>query len=221
MALQYRCAPLPAEWPGVPTPQRKPSPFKANWGSTIALLAAELRHLGARDVVLRLAVRDDQIRGDGGVFAKARIQNAAVILECKVGPDRLSFPCDRFNWWEDNVRAIALALEALRKVDRYGVRAGKQYEGFKALPSGDWGSVELQPLTPARAAARMLTLAECDEDDQEELVEIIVRDSLEARFWLRCAQVKVHPDHQGGSTVLFQELQQIKQVLAAHHGVTF
>jgi hypothetical protein len=37
---------------------------------------------------------------------------------------------------EANVRAIALALEALRKVDRYGVtKRGEQYAGWKALPS--------------------------------------------------------------------------------------
>lgn len=42
--------------------------------------------------------------------------------------------------WEDNLRAIALALEALRKVDRYGVtRRGEQYTGWKQLTAGDSG----------------------------------------------------------------------------------
>jgi hypothetical protein len=39
--------------------------------------------------------------------------------------------------WQHNVRAIALGLEALRKVDRYGItRRGEQYAGWKALPAG-------------------------------------------------------------------------------------
>lgn len=51
-------------------------------------------------------------------------------------PVELRFPCDRFNHWKDNVRAIALALEALRKIERYGVKQGAQYAGFyKALPA--------------------------------------------------------------------------------------
>jgi hypothetical protein len=42
-----------------------------------------------------------------------------------------------FPAWQNNVRAIALALEALRKVDRYGVtRGNEQYTGFRALGSG-------------------------------------------------------------------------------------
>ena len=36
--------------------------------------------------------------------------------------------------WQANVRAIALALEALRAVDRYGVsKRGEQYTGWKAI----------------------------------------------------------------------------------------
>lgn len=213
MALEYRCAPLPEVWPSEMTRQRRPSPFKANWGSTLALLGAELRHLGARDVVLRLAVRDDQIRADGGVYAKARIQNSAVILECKVGADRLSFPCDCFNWWEDNVRAIALALEALRKVDRYGVRAGKQYEGFKALPSGAGATVTL---SASAAAQRLVTLCSDLFSETE-----ILTNTKHATFAIRRASRNAHPDSDGGSTEAFQEVQEIKRVLGAHHGVTF
>lgn len=40
----------------------------------------------------------------------------------------LSYPCDTFTTLQDNLRVIALALEALRMVDRYGVtRRGEQY----------------------------------------------------------------------------------------------
>jgi len=42
-----------------------------------------------------------------------------------------------FPAWQNNVRAMALGLEALRKVDRYGItRGNEQYTGFRALGSG-------------------------------------------------------------------------------------
>jgi hypothetical protein len=50
----------------------------------------------------------------------------------------MSFPCDTFDDWQDNLRAIAKSLEALRMVDRYGVtRNNEQYRGFTALGAGD------------------------------------------------------------------------------------
>lgn len=63
----------------------------------------------------------------------------------------LRLPCDTFSYWKDNVRAVALALEALRKIDRYGVRTGSQYAGFKALPADD---VEMTPELAADFIAR-------------------------------------------------------------------
>lgn len=61
---------------------------------------------------------------------------ANVCLDPNPAPVELRFPCDRFTHWKDNVRAIALALEALRKIERYGVKQGAQYAGFyKALPA--------------------------------------------------------------------------------------
>jgi hypothetical protein len=52
----------------------------------------------------------------------------------KFGP--LSYPCDRFQTWDDNLRAIALSLEHLRAVDRYGVtKRGEQYQGWAQLPA--------------------------------------------------------------------------------------
>lgn len=213
--LEYRCAPLPAVWPGEPTARRRPSPFKVNWTSTIRLLETELRALKARDVVLRLAVTEDQIRVDGGVRANARIKDPSVILEFRSGPDLLSFPCDRFNWWEDNVRAIALALEALRKVDRYGVRTGRQYEGFKALPGGASPVPASAPLSVDEACIRLERTVEVAVDAWK-----IKIDPQSAREAIRRASRITHPDSIGGSTKAFQELQEIRRILSAHHGVS-
>jgi hypothetical protein len=51
---------------------------------------------------------------------------------------RLVYATDACEDWRHNIRSIALGLEALRAVDRYGIsRRGQQYAGFRAaLTSG-------------------------------------------------------------------------------------
>lgn len=49
---------------------------------------------------------------------------------------QLTYATDQFTEWQDNVRAIALSLEALRAVERYGVSKGRQYTGFALLEAG-------------------------------------------------------------------------------------
>jgi len=66
------------------------------------------------------------------------------------------------------VRAIALALEALRKVDRYGVRSGSQYAGFKALPPGDFAAA----MTPELAAATEMMIQGALQQWLAELVQV-------------------------------------------------
>jgi hypothetical protein len=57
-----------------------------------------------------------------------------ISFDSEHGP--LRYATDQFIGWQDNVRGIALALGALRAVDRYGVtRRGEQYIGWKAIPA--------------------------------------------------------------------------------------
>jgi hypothetical protein len=46
-------------------------------------------------------------------------------------------PCDKYTDWEANIRAIALTLEHLRAVERYGATTEKQeqYTGWLRLPA--------------------------------------------------------------------------------------
>jgi hypothetical protein len=135
------------EWPGTLTPAaaRKRSPFTTAsprsyvrnavpLSSTLELLDRELRMIGGRDVELLVAIAPDQFRLDGQPRAQAKAEHPGVILSLQSRHGQLSYPCDTFTTWQDNLRAIALALEALRKVDRYGVTShGEQYRGFLAL----------------------------------------------------------------------------------------
>lgn len=51
--------------------------------------------------------------------------------------DTYQFAVDQFPTWQDNLRAIALGLDALRRVQRYGiVKEDEQYTGWKQLTGG-------------------------------------------------------------------------------------
>ena len=124
-------------WPGVETHRRRRAPFTAHFGSTMQLLGRELRVLNGKLVVVQLAMHEGDFRNDGLPRANARAYHPGVVLafESKWGP--LKYATDEFSDWLDNLRAIALSMEALRKVDRYGVsKRGEQYTGWKQLPSG-------------------------------------------------------------------------------------
>lgn len=120
--------------------------FKSSWTSTTALLRREVDMIGARvdtEIVLQVQTTDYWLRKDGGIRAEAKVTGDGVIVSFDSAHGPLRYACDQFTgrWgtpgWQANVRAIALGLEALRKVDRYGVsKRGEQYTGFTALPAG-------------------------------------------------------------------------------------
>lgn len=118
------------------------SPFRATWGSTEQLLDRELRALHARDVVVMVNVTEADIRIDGRLRSNARPATPQAAIAFTTPKDPMLFACGRFRTWQDNIRAIALGLEALRKIDRYGiVQSDEQYRGWKALNAGgypDW-----------------------------------------------------------------------------------
>lgn len=131
--IPYDIRPL-GPWTGPVTKDRTYSPFKATWTATLGLLDRELRALSARRWILQIDVSERWIRQDGQLYARAQPASPAVrvAFESRHGP--LTYACDRFSDWQDNVRAIALSLEALRKVERYGVAGrGEQYRGWVAI----------------------------------------------------------------------------------------
>lgn len=112
-------------------------PFRAAYSDTLDLLGRELDKLGAHAVVIQLALDEGEIRNDGLPRAHARPRHPGVIVsfESKHGP--LRYGTDAFPDWQANLRAIALGLEALRRVERYGIgKRGEQYQGWKRLEAG-------------------------------------------------------------------------------------
>lgn len=129
------------EWPGVmtPGPRRKAAPFSATLASTLDTLHREIRSLAdtvkqERTAELLVAIPAGAFRQDGRPYANAKAEHPGVVFSMESRHGRLSYPSDRFLTWEDNLRAVALSLESLRRVDRYGVTAhGEQYRGFLEL----------------------------------------------------------------------------------------
>lgn len=209
--LDYTHAPLPKQWPGKVRPgghRRPASPFKTQWSGTERLLAAELRHLKAKDVVIAVDVKGlGYFNQMGRLRADARPTSPHVILSF-TRPDgvRLHFPCDKFAVWQDNVHAIALALESLRRVDRYEVTRGdEQYVGFAQLPAGKSGAMSNED------AAGLL------EQHSSLPAHTILAEAAVASVAIRMAKRAAHPDA-GGSDAAFVKVGEAADIISTLHG---
>ncbi|MBS3177728.1 MULTISPECIES: hypothetical protein [unclassified Pseudoclavibacter] len=185
------------EWPGTLTVVRRRSDFASTWTQTLELLDRETRMLGGKNVRLQVAIPPQHFRLDGRPRATAKAEHPGVILTLDSKHGALSYPCDTFEHWMDNVRAIALALEALRKVDRYGVTTGgEQYRGFLALEG---------PPSMTNDSAWQILWHAAWEDERP-------ADNVTARETIRAAQRRTHPDN-GGSAAAFQRVTEAEQYL--------
>lgn len=202
-------------WAGEKTKERIRSPYSAKWGTTLEDLKRELRALDAENIVLQLDIPATRIRNDGYPYQNATAATPGVILsfQSKHGP--LRYSADLYTDWESNLRAIALTMQALRSVDRWGVlKRGEQYTGQRALPAST------QPVMSTEQAARVvadLAYRVGGGPHAYGAAERILADRDEMRARYREAAVSAHPDA-GGSTDEFQRLQEAKRILDAHHG---
>jgi len=212
--IDARFRPLdPSSWPQPLTRLRRSPQFRSPLSATLDLLGTELEAIKARDIVIETAHAQRDIRNDGWPRADARVPSfPGVILSFDSTHGPLRYLTDTFeggsyyvsgkgsqriHGWEANLRAIALSLEALRAVDRYGVsKRGEQYRGWGALPPGT-------PMGPAMTfdvAARVMNLDPSDVD----------RDALHRSF-RRQAKV-LHPDA-GGDADDYRRLVQARDLL--------
>lgn len=143
MILRFR--PI-TQWPeGWPNEDGRASPFSATYEDTLVILERELDMLGASDVTVAVDLANARgIRVDGGLKADAKVEYRGVVVSFDTRDHgHLTYSCDeftRFNRteaWRANLRAVALGLESLRRVERYGIaNRGQQYAGYAELGSG-------------------------------------------------------------------------------------
>lgn len=188
---------------------RERSKFTASWSNTLDLLEREVYALQTRgmdDPVLMVDCTEQDLRIDGQLRANARLGTNAVALafESRRGP--LLFRCDRYNarpysrdgmqeLWQHNLRAIALTLEALRAVDRYGAtESGEQYVGYRAIEGR-------QEWSPAQA--------------RDELLSIVGKEyaRLPNDHLVKRARRTSHPDVHGGQRDLWDIVERASRVL--------
>jgi hypothetical protein len=159
-ATRYPLA-WPLGWARTPAPQRRRAAFAASHTITqegasglvtrrqtraltvadaLKRLSGELGRLGATRELLstNVEVRLDGLPRSGQ--SEPRDPGAAVYFQLKGQPRCLA--CDRWDRVADNIAAIAQHIDALRRIDRYGVGTLEQaFAGYAALPpqaSHDW-----------------------------------------------------------------------------------
>jgi len=200
MSCRFTFRPV-VQWPSNKTRRPKPSVFRVQYQVTLDLLDKELTMLGVNQAVIQLDLPESKIRMDGLPYSNASPDFQGVILsfDSKYGP--LRYATDVFDRWRDNLRAIALGLEALRKVDRYGItKKGEQYTGWKQLPASiDGFSDEF------KAAAFLSRHSGLD------VREVLKSRDTKTRAFRKAAQ-KLHPD-KGGAARDFDLLNKAKNLL--------
>jgi len=163
--------------------------FSASLTSTLRLLRDELRHLSAKQVLVELDVWERDIRLDGYPRANAKVHSPVVAVSFQSQHGPLRYVCAEYDDWRDNLRAIALSLQALRAVDRYGVsKRGEQYRGWKELP------VSTDPAAHMDADQARAYLADAWGGD------------------VRRALFETHPDH-GGDPDEFRKVQRARELV--------
>lgn len=204
--IRWQIEPMP-HWPYPEAKQRRGSTFGASWSATLDLLDRELDMLAVRGVpALRVVASDADVRQDGMLRATARLSHPGVALSFESARHgALTYPCDTFvasggslSSWQANVRAIALGLEALRKLDRYGIAGrGEQYAGWRAIESPT-SRPTFASVADARQWLRDLTGSSMEFDNG---------------VLLRRGAREAHPDRNGGDRVLWDRYDAARQLL--------
>lgn len=129
--------PFPLQWPPgcdrTPARDRIPSRFITGMFRAVSSLRTELERLGAENVVI---TSDLATRANGTPYGSAGDPGIAVWFIWDAAERVIS--CDRWVSAAENIRAIALTIEALRGMDRWGASSVlvRAFHGFLALPPG-------------------------------------------------------------------------------------
>jgi hypothetical protein len=210
MALVYTITDLPPVWPGKRATYHKTAPFKSLWSRTEKALERELKHLGARKVEISIDLPRGalDLRRDGMLKADARPKPPVILSFIDREGTRQAYPCDTYGWWEDNLHAIAVVLEDLRRAERYGVQSALLRAGFKALPS------QTAPTMDTELASRII-------GGYSEFVPFDIRnDAAKAKEGVRAALFRTHPDRNNGDRSSYDNVDAARKVLSSHHGVS-
>jgi hypothetical protein len=142
----------PAGWPKTPPEKREHAKFKTTLAGALANLKRQVQLMGGREVLLSSnSTLGNENPKDPGVCAY--FQWCADLRALPEKWQSMAIPCDRWNRIEFNVQAIALTVEAMRGMERWGAKhmITAMFTGFKALPAATrawWEVLGLESTEP-------------------------------------------------------------------------
>jgi len=128
--MSVRAYPLqwPKSWPKTDAKKREPGQqFKQSLAAALNGLRLEVQRLGGKDLVL----------SSNYSLGNEHPKEPGVVAYFDYDGKPVAIPCDRWARVEANVRAIALTIEAMRGMERWGAKhmITAMFSGFTALPS--------------------------------------------------------------------------------------
>lgn len=188
MSTTIRAYPLqwPKSWPKTAEAKREPGhQFKHSLASALAGLRDEVRRLGGKNLVL----------SSNYSLGNEHPKQPGVVAYFDYDEKPVAIPCDRWARVEANVRAIALTIEAMRGMERWGAKhmITAMFSGFTALPERTgkscWEILGLEP-DPLPSETDVMTA-------------------------YRKLATTTHPDKEGGSHDAFAALANAKDIALA------
>jgi hypothetical protein len=116
----------PKNWPKTGPNRREEAKFKQTLASALSNLKGECARLGGKGLVLSSnCTLGNEHPVESGVVAYFALDDRSIAI-----------PCDRWRKVEHNVQAIALTIEAMRGMERWGAKhmITAMFTGFRALP---------------------------------------------------------------------------------------
>jgi hypothetical protein len=127
----------PPGWPKTAPKEKQQGVFKSTISSALTLLRTEISRFGGTNVVL----------SSNFTLGNESPKETGVVAYFLLDGQQMAIPCDRWYKIEHNIQAIALTIEAIRGMDRWGAKnmIKAVLQGFLALPERstvpDWWDV--------------------------------------------------------------------------------
>jgi hypothetical protein len=114
----------PKNWPK--TEVKQDSRFRQTLSAALTKLKRECHLLGGKELVL----------SSNYTLGTEHPKESGVVAYFNLDQKPIAIPCDRWRAVEDNVYAIAMTIEAMRGMERWGAKhmITAMFSGFKALP---------------------------------------------------------------------------------------
>jgi hypothetical protein len=134
----------PSGWPRTEVARKENGKFKQSLAGALNNLKVECERLGGKNLIL----------SSNYTLGNERPAESGVVAYFDLDSSQIAIPCDRWKLVEHNVQAIALTIEAMRGMERWGAKhmIKAMFTGFKALPQKATGinPMEALGLDPAK-----------------------------------------------------------------------